>query len=441
MWAPPSSRKKLSNKNTVLNQDQINKLLAYFARKIVAKYQPLIIGITGSVGKTSTRHAIAAALSAKYNLREPEKNFNNLIGIPLTIIGTRGLDEGGGKLGWLRIFAKALFVWLIPQNYPKLLVLEYGIDHPGDMDDLLAIVQPQLAVLTTVGISHKEFFKTQEAIAFEKGKMAAGLPSSGIFIYNADDVHVAEQTKRTQAHLVSFGKANADVLLEMVEEKLEYPPATRLSIKTPTRELKITVPVVGVAHESAVLAAVAVAEALEVETDLIIKGLANYRAMPGRLNLIAGIKRTILIDDTYNAAPLSTLEALKLLGRFPNPIKVAVLGDMLELGDATDEGHAQVGQFAASLNLQKLITVGTLGKKIAEAALAAGMPTERITSFSNSQEAAEVVLNGIEQESVILIKGSQGARMEKVTKELMAEPTAATQLLVRQYGKWVQDEK
>jgi UDP-N-acetylmuramyl pentapeptide synthase len=421
----------------LINQDRINQLLAYFARKIIAKYHPMVIGITGSVGKTSTRHAIAAALSAKYQLREPEKNFNNEIGIPLTVIGARGLDEGGGKLGWLRIFVKALTVWLLPQNYPKLLVLEYGIDHPGDMDNLLNIVEPHIAVLTTIGESHREFFKTSEAVAHEKGKMAERLPKNGTFVYNAADVHVAEQTKRTQGHLMSYGAVNSQVVLESATEQLQFPPATTMLIKTPTRSIKVTVPVVGKAHESAVMAAVAVAEAMEVETDLILKGLAGYRAMPGRLNILAGIKRTILIDDTYNAAPLSTKEALNLLGRFPNPIKVAVLGDMLELGDVSDSAHAEIGHLAATLGLNKLITVGELGYKIAVAAHEAGMPADRITSFENSDEAKLTVLNQIEQESVILIKGSQGVRMEKITKELLAEPTAATQFLVRQYGKWI----
>ncbi len=433
----------------MFNQEKINQLLAFFARKIIAKYQPMVIGITGSVGKTSTRHAIAASLSAKYFLREPEKNYNNEIGIPLTIIGARGLDEDSGflahKIGWLRIFSHALAVWLLPQNYPKLLVLEYGIDRPGDMDAYLKIVKPQIAVLTTIGASHKEFFKSEEAIAFEKGKMAASLPTNGTFVFNADDVHVAEQAKRTQGHLLSFGKASgssnaqstAKVILESVEEQLQNPPATRLTVKTPTRQIKVTVPVLGTAHESAILAAVAVAEAMEVETDLILKGLANYRAMPGRSNILAGIKRTILIDDTYNAAPLSTTEALHLLGRFPQRNKIAVLGDMLELGDDSDQAHADVGRLVQTFNLNKLVTVGELGKKIAESAVAFGMSQEKVLSFNTSDEAAQTVLNSIEPESVVLIKGSQGARMEKITKELLAEPTAANHFLVRQYGKWM----
>ncbi len=427
----------------MIKQDKIKQWLAFFSQKIIAKHKPLIIGITGSVGKTSTRHAIAAALSAKYSLREPEKNYNNEIGIPLTIIGAKGLDEGGLHIagfnfGWLRVFAKALNVWLLPSDYPKVLVLEYGIDHPGEMDLLLKIAQPKIAVLTTIGVSHKEHFPNNEAIAHEKGKMAASLPSNGIFIYNADDVHVKEQTKRTKAHLLSYGRNDGEVHLEKFEENLSLNPSTKIFVKSPIRDLKISIPAVGAAHVDAVLAAMAVCEALQVDTELILKGMATYRGVPGRLNILSGIKKSILIDDTYNAAPLSMREALNLLGRFPVSHKVAVLGDMLELGDDTDSAHEEMGKITASLNLEELVTVGDLGKKIAESAKQAGMPEDKILSFDTSDEAKSIVLNNLKAESVVLIKGSQGVRMEKITKELLAEPMGATHSLVRQYGHWLE---
>lgn len=430
----------------MLNQQQINKLLAFFSRKIIAKYQPLVIGITGSVGKTSTRHAIAAILATKFQIREPEKNYNNEIGIPLTVIGAKGLDEETSflsrKLGWIRIFLKGLVVWLLPQNYPKVLVLEYGIDHTGDMDNLIAIVKPNLTVITTIGISHRANFNTPEEIAVEKGKLARCLKAGETFIYNIDDVHVAEQANRTSANTLSFGESEtAQIKLVKTEEQLGLTPSTKLNIITPSRELTATIPVLGTAHVKAVLAGVAVAESLELETDLIKKGLANYRAMPGRLNVILGIKRTVLIDDTYNAAPVSTTEALKLLSRFPNPVKVAVLGDMLELGDLSESAHMEIGKLAASCGLSELVVVGELAKKIGEGAKSAGMSADSIISFPNSNEAKDYVLENLEAESVVLVKGSQGARMEKITKELLAEPTAATQLLVRQYGKWLSDIK
>lgn len=415
------------------------KPLAWFARKIIAKYQPQVIGVTGSVGKTSTRHAIASVLASKYTVREPIKNYNNELGIPLTIIGARGLDEGGGQLGWLRIFLHAAKTLWFSGSYPKIAVLEYGIDRPGDMDTLLGIVQPSVAVLTTIGISHREFFDTESEIAFEKGKIAAGLHPQDMFVYNIDDPHVAEQTKRTRAQTLSYGRGElAQVRLLSVEEKLSLSPSTTLHIQTPTRKLMVSVPVVGEAHVSAVLAAVVIAEHMELETDLITKGLANYRPVPGRLNILAGIKKTIIIDDTYNAAPLSMKEALLVLQKFPGVTKIAVLGDMLELGDMAESSHQEIGQMAAGIGLEKLYTVGQLGKIMADSAKKAGMDPQSIISFDTSQEAAAVIQGNLQTSSVILIKGSQGIRMEKITKEILAEPMSATTVLCRQYGKWLE---
>lgn len=414
------------------------KPLAWFARKIIAKHKPLIVGVTGSVGKTTTRHAIAVALAGKYKVREPEKNYNNEIGIPLTIIGTKGVDEGGGLLAWLRIFFDAAKVLYLPGSYPKVLVLEYGIDHPGDMDNLVKIAQPFIGVITTIGISHREFFNTEGEIAIEKGKLIEDLPDKGAFIYNFDDVHVKEQTKRTHAKLLSFGHTEgAQVRLEKIEEDLGLNSSTTLHIKTPTKSLEVKVPVVGQGHVDGILAAVAVAEQLELDKEVIEKSLQNYRAVPGRLNVLAGIKRTILIDDSYNAAPLSMSEALHVLDRFPGEIKVAVLGDMLELGDLTESSHEAIGKQVAKMNLQQLITVGELGGIIARAAKEAGMAHEQVISFETSELAIPELRELLQSESIILIKGSQGARMEKITKEFLAEPMSATQVLVRQYGKWL----
>ncbi len=414
------------------------KPLAWFAKKIIAKHKPLVIGITGSVGKTSTRHAIAAVLATKFTVREPEKNYNNEIGIPLTVIGTKGLDEGGNFFSWFRIFADAAKVLWLPAKFPKIAVLEYGIDHPGDMDALLAIVQPSMAVITTIGISHREHFNNESEIAVEKGKIAAGLPDSGTFFYNIDDTHVVEQTKRTKAKLVSFGMENpADFKLEKFTEHLGLNPRTELTVQTPTRKIEASIPVIGKGHLSAAITAVAVGEKLELEPELIIKGLANYQAVPGRLNILAGIKRTTIIDDTYNAAPSSMTEALHLLGRFPGSNKIAVLGDMLELGDLTESSHQQIGHICASMELKQLITVGEYGAIIARSAKEAGMDATKVLSFDTSSIAKQYIRDNLLEDSTILVKGSQGARMEKIVKEILAEPMSATEVLTRQYGKWL----
>ncbi len=420
------------------NKDTVQNLLAFFTRKIIAKYQPFVVGITGSVGKTSTRHAIACALKYKFKLREAQRNYNNEKGIPLAVFGA---DEINNKVDGLKAIIKGFFVWMLPQNYPKMLILEYGIDRPGDMDYYLSLVKPNLAVFTTVGMSHRKFFNSEQEIAKEKVKIASQLNGNEFFVYNADDPNVSLESQNVHAQKISFGKQSlghdANVELLEVKEDLALHASTTMRIKTPSREITVTIPVLGTAHVQAVLAAVAVADALEVDTDLVLQGLADYRPVPGRLNVLAGIKRSILIDDSYNAAPVSATEAIKLLDRFPRAKKIAVLGDMLELGDESDSAHAQIGKLAASLNLQKLVTIGELGKKIAIAAQEAGMSQDKIISFNNSDEAKQQVLQMIEPETVVLVKGSQGARMEKISKELLAEPMKAPQVLPRQYGKWL----
>jgi UDP-N-acetylmuramyl pentapeptide synthase len=416
----------------------LKKILASLARRTIAKYRPLVIGVTGSVGKTSTRHAIAAALTAKYRVREPQKNYNNEIGVPVTVLGAGNLE--GSRLAWVGVIAKAVAQLAFKRHYPEVLVLEYGIDHPGDMDALLNIVQPKISVLTSVGISHNEFFKKPEDIGLEKGKIAEHLPAEGTFVFNADNEHVVAQVQRTKARPLSFGiDKPADVHLINSSEKLELPVQTSLRIKTPTRTLEATIPAVGKAHVDAVLAAIGVCEALEVETELVVSGLAAYKPVPSRSNVIDGIKHTILIDDTYNAAPDSVKEALALLYRFPGEIKYAVLGDMRELGSLSRAEHEKVGQMAASMKLTKLITIGEQGMVIAEAAKNAGMPSDRITSYLTSQEAQRPIQDMLLPDSVVLIKGSQFVRMERITKEIMAEPMRAPELVCRQYGHWLND--
>ena len=419
-------------------QTKTEQALAFFARKIIAKYNPFIIGITGSVGKTSARHAIACVLREGHLVREPIKNYNNQIGIPLTIIGAKGVENSWPILGFLRVFVQALCVWLLPLPYPKILVLEYGIDKPNDMDQLLAIAKPEVAVITTIGISHREFFKDESEIAFEKGKLAAALNSSGIFVFNHDDPNVAKQTDRTKAKPVSYGlKPGADVQLLQVTEQLGLRPKSTLQVAFKDLKLDIDLPAVGTAHVAAALAAVAVGYALKIPNHEIASGLSNYRVIPGRLNVIAGIKKTIIIDDSYNAAPVSMKEALLLLSRFPVKHKVAVLGDMLELGPESMDSHKGIGELVAKLNIDQLYTVGELGKVIAESAKKNGFSETKIKVFENSELAGQYLRENLVTESVVLVKGSQGVRMEKISKEILAEPGAASKLLPRQDGKWV----
>lgn len=413
----------------------VEPVLAFFARRIVAKYQPKIVGITGSVGKTSTRAAVFAVVSQRFSAYTPPKNLNDKIGLPLGIIG---MDSPGKSfIGWVKVVLHSLSLLLFKQKYPEVLVLEYGIDRVGEMQQLLAIATPHVSVLTSIGFSHYEFFTDIETVAREKGYILQALSSDGVAVLNGDDQRVLAQVPTVKAAVITYGHNSQMVSLVEKSEAFTDAPVTTVQIHTSHFTVSAQLAALGAPHVSAALAAVAVAEALGVEESAIVRGLALYRPVPGRLNVIGGLRRSWIIDDTYNASPDSMREALALLDRFPGPHKIAVLGDMLELGAVSDAEHSLVGTQVATLGLNHLVTVGPSGRIIAEAATAAGLPEERVISFDTSAQATVTVQELMREGSVVLVKGSQGIRMERVTKEIMAEPMRAGDVLCRQYGKWL----
>ncbi len=317
-----------------------------------------------------------------------------------------------------------------------------GVDRPGDMDYLVSIARPDISVITNIGLSHYQYFKEAGKLENEKGKLAEALPSNGILIVNADNKSAFEQKRKTKAKILSYGIIKpADINFLNVKEDLSQPLAgvsTNFSVKTPTQSFAAITRTLGLPHLSSLCAAVSVAEALKMDKELIIKGIKEYKPTPGRLNVISGIKRTVIIDDTYNAAPDSTRAALGLLAKFPGNNKVAVLGDMLELGALSETEHQKIGALVSEMKIQKFITIGPEGKIMAAAAAQNGMDKNKILSFDASTQSLNAVQNLLEPGSIILIKGSQGMRMEKITKEIMAEPMRAEELLCRQYGKWVE---
>lgn len=168
----------------------LENILRFMARVVLWKYKPKIVGITGSVGKTSAKEAISLVLSTKFNVRKAEKNYNNEIGIPLTIIGAKSGE--GSALGWLKVFLKWIFLIIFPSKYPEIVVLEMGIDRPGDMDYLLDFIPVDVGVLTDVSESHLEFFKTIDNIAKEKWKLIESVSNDGVIVVNFDNDKIRE---------------------------------------------------------------------------------------------------------------------------------------------------------------------------------------------------------------------------------------------------------
>lgn len=415
----------------------VQKLLAYLARKILAKHKAKIIGITGSVGKTSAKEAIFLVVAEKFRARKSPKNFNNELGLPFAIIGVD--SPGRNVFKWIQILLKAAALILFKQNYPEVLVLELGVDRPGDMDYLLSMVKPNISVITNIGISHKEFFESIADIELEKGKIAAVLSEADTLILNADNEAALRQRQNSSAKLLTYSAAgsNAEIKFTTTKEDFTGKGETSFEVTTPSSKFSAKINAVGYTHLSAVASAIAVAETLQIEADLIVHALAEYKPSPGRLNIIAGIKHTLILDDSYNSAPDSVNEALELFARIPGEQKIAVLGDMRELGNLSDNAHREVGEKVAKLNLDYLVTVGESAKIIAESAKNGGMNEKAILMFDSSDEAKKTVQELIKPESAVLVKGSQFVRLEKITKEIMAEPMRARDLLCRQDGKWL----
>ena len=424
----------------------IEKILAVLARATIKKYNPKVVGITGSVGKTSAKDAVAHVLKTEYRVRKSKGNYNNELGVPLTILD---LQTTTSPMGWFLNFLKALLSLVVRIKYPEVLVLEMAADKPGDIKYLKTIVKPHISIITNIGPSHLEFYESVGDIAKEKGELLTDLSLSDFAVLNIDNKLVKAMTSFTKANIMTFGFADeAAVKAEMFEDWQIFSDQA-LASKDRLEGLKFKiayrgniVPVqlnnaLGRPQVYAALAAFACGAALDINLVQMAQALSNLKPPKGRLNLISGVKKSLLIDDTYNSSPESTLNALEVLSRIVTTgRKIAILGDMLELGVYTEEGHRKVGQEVAEYGFDYLITIGDRSRFTAEAAKVHNMPVDKIKEFENSMEAGKYMQSILEEKDVILVKGSQGARMEKVVKELMLEPLKAGELLVRQEEAW-----
>lgn len=406
----------------------------------------MIIGVTGSVGKTSTRLAIAAVLAKKYRVATAEKNYNNEIGLPLAILGMRHC--GRSIPGWLGglIRAKKRMVWR--GSYPEILVLEYGVDRPGDMDYLLRIARPDMAVVTAIGDipAHREFFRDAEELIEEKSKLVAALPADGTGILNHDDEDVFAMREKTKAKIVTFGAGEraearfSHYKLFSVRDEIRGDILQGITFKISYNGSEVPVRfdgALGLPYAYAAAAAAAAGVALGINLFDISEALRAYAPPPGRMCLIRGNKHSFILDDTYNASPQSMRAAIETLAAVPGIRKIAVLGDMREIGAYTDQAHRTIGDRAAGF-VDTLFCVGPAARFIADEALSRGMHPDNVFVFDDSRAAGQKLDTIIREGDVILIKGSQAVRMERVVKEIMADPGKAETLLVRQEAYWNQ---
>ncbi len=422
-------------------------LLSFFARSIVKKYSPVVVGITGSVGKTSSKEAISLILSCQKRVRSNFSNYNNEFGLPLTIIGLK--SPGKNLFKWVKVFVFATNLLLFKdKNYPEILVLEMGVDREGDMDYLLKIVKPDRAVLTNISHSHLEYFGSIEKIKKEKVKLLQGLKKGGVAIINLDNDFSKDIKDNLKNLVISYGiNSEADVLARDINFVLPengvknnfYGINFKLEYKGSVVPVSLS-GVISISSVYAILSAVSVAISLEFNIIDLINCLKNFKNPTGRMNILPGIKNTIIIDDTYNSSPESSLIALDFLEKIKktkNSRRIVVLGDMLELGNYSEDGHRLIGEKVAKIGVDEIILVGERARDIGRGAIDNKFNKELIFHFTNPEDAGLFLQDRISEHDVVLIKGSQGVRLEKTVKEIMAEPEKARELLVRQTDEWL----
>lgn len=441
-------------------------VITWEARAVLRKYQPKVVAVTGSVGKTSTKDAIFTALAKSTHVRKSLKSFNSEIGVPLTILGLP--NAWNNPLRWLINIIDGLLLVAFDARYPEWLVLEVGADRPGDIRNIAQWLRVNVAVITRLPEVpvHVEYFDSPEAVIEEKAQLLNALVPGGTLVLFGDDA-LTRGLERRLPELNKSIKLTTFGFSEDVDVRGEEVAALRPSTSLGTGEALDAWPVGMTAQVAAegeranleirgslgahaflpALAACGVALALGKTLQEATEALRSYEPPPGRMRLLPGIKNTLIIDDTYNASPAAVIAGLEALALARKPglahrsgtaeggRAIAALGDMLELGRLSVAEHRKVGEVCAK-TCDLLLTVGFRAHDIAQGALDNGMQDERILQFEDARQAGEVLQNLLQEGDVVLCKGSQSMRMERVVEEVMATPERASELLVRQDAEW-----
>ena len=353
-----------------------------------SQFSPRVVGITGSVGKSTSKEMIAAVLRQRYPTLKSPGNLNNEIGLPLTLLRLRGVHERA--------------------------VLEMGMYDRGEIAELAAIARPQVGVITNVGPTHLERLGTLERIAAAKAELVQALPEDGIAILNSDDPLVRSMAELTSAQVFFYGLTPGCDLWasHIASEGLE---GIRFRFRRGEDTIHVKVPLLGrhSVHTALRAAAVGLIEGLSWQE--IVSGLRDVSGQL-RLLVVPGVRGSTLIDDTYNASPASTIAALNLLDDLDGR-RIAVLGDMLELGSFEEAGHRRVGCRAADV-VQLLVTVGPRARWIGHEALACGMPEDSVRIVDDNASALIHLRDVMETGDLVLVKGSRGMAMEQIVAAL-----------------------
>ncbi len=385
----------------------IQQALTDYAAYVLQKYEPKVVGVTGSSGKTTTKEAIATVLGHKYRVFKNFGSYNGRYGLPIALGDLSPADE--------------------------VAVLEMACDSFGEIAELARVTKPQVGVITTINRTHLAYLGTLNNIAAEKGRLIESLPYTGAAILNADDPRVAGLVPLTQARMLTYGlQSGADVRaadLKLSRDGMDF------TLHYDGRAYPGFTPLVGRHQIYSLLAAVAVGLIFNISPEAALDALRRMARVPGRMNLLPGRQGALILDDTYNASPEAMTAALDTLVELPGAHKVASVGDIPELGDIESETHRQMGHYAAT-RVERLVTKGEMAQAMAAAAREAGLGQHAVCVTFTDEDAAAAVSDLLSPDTVVLVKGGAGLRLEQVVQKLLANPQQDSVQLVRQGAVW-----
>jgi UDP-N-acetylmuramoyl-tripeptide--D-alanyl-D-alanine ligase len=415
----------------------ILKAITTLATLILKKHKPYIIAITGNVGKTSTKDNIVAVLSM-YNIVYSKKSLNSDFGVPLAILMS---DSGWDSiLKWSKVIINGIKIYF-SKSYADYLIVEVGADKKGDIENISKWLKPDIVVITQFAEVpvHIENYRNREELIREKRYLAEALKVGGLLIYNADCADSTKIASMCDREAIAFGiKYGNYVAGTIVNNIYEGKVEARVSTKE-GKDLHLELSdVLGEAAIICTLPAIIIADVFGLNRVTIVDRLNNAKREPGRMRLLKGFDDSYIIDDSYNSSPIACESGLRALRSIDNKHrKIAVLGDMLELGEQSGGEHRRIGALAHT-SADVLVTVGNRARLISEGARDSGMRAGYILECKNSTEAGAAVREILKSEDVVYIKGSQGVRMEKATAQLFSTKVSSRESLPRQEREWLE---
>ncbi len=419
-------------------KDLIKKILITLSVRVLKKHKPYIIAIIGSVGKTTTRNVLYTVLSKKHSVRKSEQSLTADIGIPLTLLGCpHPITSVEGILRNLYAIIDHVY---IKDTYPEYVILEIDGQTRGEIERLSEWLPINLLVVTAIGEipSHVECFEHPDMLREEYAHIRKALVSDAKVVYYADDEY-AREIGGTDHPTVSYGTSSrADIVASdySIVSTHDLPSGISFSITKPaSAEPMVVYGSLGLHMVNGILSSMAVLQALGEHPFSIQAVIEKIPLLPGRMRIIPGLKKSVIIDDSYNASPVAVEELVSVLTKIEAKRKIMVLGDMLELGRFSTEVHREIGRQCVGIDM--LVCVGLRARFIKEGALEAGLAPEVIVHFDVPEKAGEYLQNMLQEGDVVAVKGSQSMRLERCVEEIMAEPEKKEKLLVRQSEEWL----